>query len=278
MDTQYVENTGGVIVIVVLLIFLALLAVVCAVFLIGKNAERDVPEKRNPEKSTDNKDICDFSNEKDRLYAIRKEEKFIAQKQYANAQITGREKYTSKLRRELDLEGILRWNETRGKNASAVAELTGVESNTEQLDITLAERSVNAISNCMVDYTDTAHKFAMLDISKIRHSVTKGGNIEVSCEVALTEIPLLCGKNAVLDGSLEVRVYNESGADIAVGYICATGFDETDLRKAGFVHCNDKEKSKGYSAICTTDKVITAKSAGKLKVTIEPYRLWTISI
>lgn len=31
--------------------------------------------------------------------------------QYARAVITGKEKYTAKLRHELDLDGILRWNE-----------------------------------------------------------------------------------------------------------------------------------------------------------------------
>ena len=187
MDTQYVENTGGVIVVVILLIFLVLLAIVCAVFLIEKKTRNNLSEKHNSDKHEDSEIFCDVKSEKDRLYVIRKEEQLIAQKQYANAQVTGREKYTGKLRRELDLVGILRWNETRGGNtASTVAELTGGESNTEQLDIAWAERTVSDINSRLVDYTDTAHKFAMLDISKIRHAVTKGGNIEVNCEIVLS--------------------------------------------------------------------------------------------
>ena len=273
MDTHYVDNTGGAIVIAVLIIFLALLAIVCAVFLTGKIARSKADEKHDSDKD----EIC--SGKKDRSYEVRKEEKLAAHKQYANAQITGREKYTAKLRRELDLVGILRWNETRGgNNASAVAELTGGESNTEQLDIASAEQAVGEINRRMVDYSDTARKFDMLDIDRIKCTVTKGGNIEVSCDIALSESPLICGKNAILDGALEVGVYDEKGSKIATGYICAPGFDETDLNKAGFVHCNNKGGYQSYSAMCITDEAVSVRSAEKYKVKIVPYRLWTIAL
>ncbi len=93
--------------------------------------------------------------------------------------------------------------------SSAVSELTGSESNTTELDEVTAERKVNEINRKPVDYSDTAGKFAMLDIGKPLCRLTYGGNVEAYVDIFLKSVPVLGGRKAVLDGSLEVKVYSE---------------------------------------------------------------------
>lgn len=175
MATHYIDNTGEIIVFTVLFIFLAILSAVFITFLVIKRNGK----KAGMELSTDD---CTQDNFTDALsdtssyeYNVRNIEKQKAQMQYARAVIMGKEKYTAKLRRELDLVGILRWNEKRGGNmSSAVSELTGGESNTTELDVVMTERKVNEINRKPVDHSDTAGKFAMLDIGKPLCRLTDG--------------------------------------------------------------------------------------------------------
>lgn len=74
--------------------------------------------------------------------------------------------------------------------SSAVSELTGGESNTTELDEVMAERKVNEINRKPVDYSDTAGKFAMLDIGKPLCRLTDGGNVEVYVDIFLKSVPV----------------------------------------------------------------------------------------
>ncbi len=278
MATHYIDNTGEIIVFTVLFIFLAILSEVFITFILikrnGKNAGTEL--------STDN---CTQDNFTDALsdrssdeYNVRNVEKQKAQMQYARAVITGKEKYTAKLRHELDLVGILRWYEKRSGNMStAVSELTGGESNTTELDEVTAERKVNEINRNPVDYSDTAGKFAMLDIGKPLCRLTDGGNVEVYVDILLKSVPVLGERKAVLDGSLEVKVYSEKGTLLATVYISADGFDETNLENAGFVQNNDKHRCHSYSAVCISEYPLERKGGENCKAEIVPYCLWTIA-
>ena len=279
MATHYIDNTGEIIVFTVLFIFLAILTAVIITFLVinrnGRNAGTELSAGNCAQDSR--ADV--LSDRRSDEYDVRNVEKQKAQIQYERAVITGKEKYTAKLRRELDLVGILRWNEKRGGNASsAVSEFTGGESNTTELDVVKAERKVNEINRKLVDYSDTAGKFAMLDISKVVYRLTDGGNIEVSADIIMNDVPCLGGRKAVLDGSLEVKVYSEKGTLLATGYISADGFDETDLENAGFVQNNDKHRHHSYSAVCISEYPLDRKAAENCNAVITPYHLWTIAL
>ncbi len=279
MATHYIDNTGEIIVFAVLIIFLAILSAVFITFLVVKRNGKNARTKLSVSNCIQDNRADVLSDKRSDEYNARTAEKLTAQKQYADACLIGKEKYTAKLRRELDLVGILRWNEKRGGNASsAVSELTGGESNTTELDVIKAERKVNEINRKLVDYSDTAGKFAMLDISKVGYSLTDGGNIEVTADIITNCVPCLGGRNAVLDGSLEVKVYDEKGILLATGYISADGFDETELENAGFVQNNDKRRCHSYSAVCISDHPLDKKRTENCNVAIAPYHLWTIAL
>lgn len=279
MATHYIDNTGEIIVFTVLFIFLAILTAVIITFLVIKRNGRNVGTELSAGNCAPDNRTDVLSDRRSDEYDVRNVEKQKAQIQYERAVITGKEKYTAKLRRELDLVGILRWNEKRSGNpSSAVAELTGGESNTTELDVVKAECKVNEINRKLLDYSDTAGKFAMLDIGKPICMLTNGGNIEVDVDILLKRVPDLGGRKAVLDGSLEVKVYSEKGTLLATGYISADGFDETDLENAGFVQNNDKHRRHSYSALCISEYPLDRKVAENCNAVITPYHLWTIAL
>ena len=279
MATHYIDNTGEIIVFTILFIFLVILSAVFITFLVIKINGRNTETKLSAGKRTQDSRSDVLSDKSNDKCNARTAEKLTAQKQHANAGMIGKEKYTAKLRRELDLVGILRWNEKRSGNpSSAVAELTGGESNTTELDVVKAECKVNEINRKLVDYSDTAGKFAMLDISKVGYRLTDGGNIEVSADISMKSVPCLGGRKAVLDGSLEVKVYSEKCTLLGTGYISADGFDETDLENAGFVQNNDKRRCHSYSAVCISEHPLDKKGTENCNVVIAPYHLWTIAL
>lgn len=279
MATHYIDNTGEIIVFTVLFIFLAILSAVFITFLVIKRSEKNAGTELSADNCTQDNSADALSDTSSDEYNVRNIEKQKAQMQYSRAVITGKEKYTAKLRRELDLVGILRWNEKRGGNmSSAVSELTGGESNTTELDAVMTERKVNEINRKPVDYSDTAGKFTMLDIGKPLCRLTDGGNVEVYVDILLKSVPVLGGRKAVLDGSLEVKVYSEKGTLLATGYISADGFDETNLENAGFVQNNDKHRCHSYSALCVSEYPLERKGAENCNVVIVPYCLWTIAL
>lgn len=118
----------------------------------------------------------------------------------------------------------------------------------------------------------------MLDIGKPLCRLTDGGNVEVYVDILLKSVPVLGVRKAVLDGSLEVKVYSEKGTLLATGYISADGFDETNLENAGFVQNNDKHRCHSYSALCVSEYPLERKWAENCNVVIVPYHLWTIAI
>ena len=118
----------------------------------------------------------------------------------------------------------------------------------------------------------------MLDIGKPLCRLTYGGNVEVYVDIFLKSVPVLGGRKAVLDGSLEVKVYSVKGALLATGYISADGFDETNLENAGFVQNNDKHRCHSYSALCVSEYLLDEKEAENCKAEIVPYCLWIIAL
>lgn len=94
----------------------------------------------------------------------------------------------------------------------------------------MTERKVNEINRKSVDYSDTAGKFAMLDIGKPLCRLTDGGNVEVYVDILLKSVPVLGERKAVLDGSLEVKVYSEKGTLLATGLFRRTALMKQILR------------------------------------------------
>lgn len=232
---------------------------------------------RNKRKSSiANSNAMNSENESDEsdINTLKKKEKEQSDMQYEKAQMLGKDKYIAQLKHELELIKLLRWKETQG-NASSVGEVTG-ESNIEDTDIAEIERKIEYVTKRYADFSDVNGKFEMLNINNVLYDITKAENFKVTADISVDKMILSGNGNTVLDGSLCVKVTDSNGNETAVGYMCADGFNETDLEKVGFVGKTDNNRSRKLTALCITNNDIRPGKDEKYSVTITPYRLWTV--
>lgn len=128
----------------------------------------------------------------------------------------------------------------------------------------------------MVDDSNIEEKYKMLSVTKLKCKVTDYKNIEVTGEVKLKSQPKLLDSDAALDGSLRIKVYNSKKEQIGVGYYCAGGFGETNLKTVGFNGTLEYEYRRKIEAMCYIDNTSLVNKTETYTAKAEPYRLWLI--
>lgn len=278
MNMQYIDNMYNNVIFTVLIIFLLMFAslFIFMIFRLCKSNKKPATAltKRVDGDNPDNvyaHDKVRYNNDK----ASRPDERQLAEQQYKNARIIGREKYIGGLQRELELTDLLKWNEKQS-SASSVGEITGEFEDCET-DISAIKKKITYINSRLTDYTDISAKFKLLNIRNIQYKLTDKGNFFVNCEVSvMNKQHEFDSAEKILDGSLEVVIKDSNGVIIARGYACADGFNETELGKAGFVSYDDRSRSKKLSAVCIAESTSPDLRSEKCSVSFSPFRLWTI--
>lgn len=266
-DTNYIDNSYEIIILSVLAVFLIAIAVL---FIIAG--------KRYANKKTNHMHISKEFDDNTENVGIKHEstvaeEGMIVEKQFTDAKIVGRDKYILSYVKELDLVSLLNWNESKA-NASSVGEITG-DCLYKDSDILEIEQRLRDIESRAVDCSDNETKFLLLDITHTSCKITPGGNFVVKADITVNKGYRKVIGNSVLDGSLLVTVTDSDGHTAGHGFICAEGFNETDLNKVGFPVKDDKSRSHTFVAICTADKINPEENT-KYTAVITPHRLWTI--
>ncbi|MGN0698718.1 MAG: hypothetical protein ACI4JV_08235 [Ruminiclostridium sp.] len=271
MNTHYIDKSYEMVIFSVLVVFLLFITVLF-ILLARKVLHKREKEKSSANKSRNNKNtITDFKT--DNIENAWHTEKQIADEQFNKAQITGRDKYISVYRNELELISLLRWNETQS-DASSVGEITG-EADCNESDIADIKRRISEINSKVIDYSDIKGKFSLLDISDICCNITDGGNFSVTADVTVGKAYRDLCEHTVLDGSLKVIVTDSNGVQVGHGYLCANGFNEIDSGKVGFACYDGNSRIHKLSALCIADNKNFDKNQ-KYYVSVEPYRLWTL--
>ena len=102
----------------------------------------------------------------------------------------------------------------------------------------------------LVDCSNPEEKFKMLSVTRLKCKVTDYKNIVVTGEVKLKSQPNLLDSDAALDGSLLIRVFNSKQEIVGVGYYCAGGFGETNLKTVGFNGTLEYENRRKIETMC----------------------------
>lgn len=130
----------------------------------------------------------------------------------------------------------------------------------------------------LVDYSNPEVKFKMLDFSKLKCEVTDYKNIVVTGEVKLKCQLKILNSDAALDGSLLIRVFNSKKEQIGVGYYCAGGFGETNLKTVGFNDTLEHHNSRKINTMCYIENTSLVDKNETYSAQAEPYHLWLIEV
>lgn len=128
----------------------------------------------------------------------------------------------------------------------------------------------------LVDCSNPEVKFKMLDISKLKCEVTDYKNIVVTGEVKLKCQLKILNSDAALDGSLLIKVFNSKKEIVGVGYYCAGGFGETNLKTVGFNDTLENRNSRKINTMCYIENTNLVNKNETYSAIAEPYRLWLI--
>lgn len=149
-----------------------------------------------------------------------------------------------------------------------------IELNTTMTNLSPAMKKekyqMDRVNEKLYDESNMHEKFKLLKFSKWSIKVLDSRNIEVKGSVKLTQKIELVGSKAVLDGSLEFNVINESGDMVGRGYYSAPGFDNTNLEQVGF------EYAGKISVLCIVDDYMAIKPDDVFKCKVSPVSLWMI--
>ena len=127
---------------------------------------------------------------------------------------------------------------------------------------------IDKINSKLCDTSDSTRYFSYLKCSIESYTVELDGTMLINIKIEFLEKPEMNGMPIVIDGSLRVDIKNESKR-VGEAYVCAPGFDETDLDKVGF---NAQNKYTVIGIPTLSDFVMNKEYIFEIK----PVNIWMI--
>lgn len=159
-------------------------------------------------------------------------------------------------------------SQSKASASQGLSEFTSLEQELRQ--------QIEEIENKLLDDSNIEEKYKMLSVTKLKCKVTDFKNIEVTGEVKLKSQPKLLDSDAALDGSLLIKVFNSKKEIVGVGYYCAGGFGETNLKTVGFNDTLENKNSLKIYTMCYIENTSLVNKNETYTAKAEPYRLWLI--
>lgn len=133
---------------------------------------------------------------------------------------------------------------------------------------TKLQNIIKNFADKICDIDKSATYFEHLKCQVTKHSMTKGGALNLTVEINLAKDSKVNGLPVIIDGSLLIEVL-ESDKKIGEAYLCAPGFDVIDMNKVGF-NCK--------TVYTTTAIPLTANftADGNYTFVIKPNKIWII--
>ena len=157
--------------------------------------------------------------------------------------------------------------ETRARGIQSMFEIAELSASLDT-EGTKLQNIIKSFADKICDTDKSATYFEYLKCQVTKHSMTKGGALNLTVEINLTKNSKVKGLPVIIDGSLLIEVL-ESDKKIGEAYLCAPGFDVIDMDKIGF-NCKTV-----YSTIAIP-LAANFTTNGNYTFVIKPNKIWII--
>ena len=179
--------------------------------------------------------------------------------------------------------GVVAAAKTEASNAAAKASYEEAKANSHQIKATAYDNQnksladakyygniVQKIKNKLCDTNNTEKYYEYLNCTVSKYSIEDDGSMSIIVETSFSKEPKIGEMAISIDGSLHILIQKE-GKVVGDGYLCADGFNNTDLSNVGFK--NDKQY---YVIGLPMQTEFDVKE--KYDIEIEPINIWAIEI
>jgi len=114
--------------------------------------------------------------------------------------------------------------------------------------------------------------FKSLKISNVRCEITEGKNFAIQGEISCSNTFNLLDRLCILDGAIEILVYDSKKQAVAKGYFAAPGAGQMDLSIAGFY------SGIVFQSLAIADNFQDIDKSETYTCIFKPYHMWLIEI
>ena len=142
------------------------------------------------------------------------------------------------------------------------------------------EKMLNYIEDRLYDDRNQTNKLELLNINNIKYEINDGFNFVIKFNYNLTKPVKIINSDAILDGTLEINVYDIENELVATGLYNADGFKYFDLNYSGSKKFDFDSTGfngrKNVSCKCISKDYKKIDKDIKYNIEIKPYYLWII--
>lgn len=138
-----------------------------------------------------------------------------------------------------------------------------------QEELPRLKRKQRKIQLRLVDDGDIEAKFLKIKAKILRKRITECGNVELKMMTSVTEPVDLLGRQAVLDGSLEVLAKLDDKV-VGNGFYVAPGYGETNLSRVGF------GQKRSVQVLLRCQEALSSDCLSSVRFVVRPLNIWSI--